>query len=338
MALSCAAMVVVVRDGQNRCGARCSSQFYILKFCLHVFPSFPGKRVVEPGDNEGDEPKEVYYLVPCRAVERIGGYTLTGDDPAVFTDRITYVDHPKELPEPYPEGADTDPSGISASTSSSKKATPPPSPSKRNEMEALLTRMHYELHKLAKNAGIPDICAKEKATRLENVIAGLTSKDLVCRYCKKKYSSLTNLKNHLKHKHLKKTAHYCDICKKYFSEASSLITHNQRHAAGAQQFQCSKKVTDKKGKTYTCGKVFYSQKKFLDHSTVHSKDKPFLCQFCEKKSFKRKKTMVEHQTTCDKNPDKLAMFRCRLCPKEYPQKRSLQRHFRTSHPGEDPDL
>ena len=67
--------------------------------------------MVEPGDNEGDEPKEVYYGVPCRPLERIGDYSLTGDDPGVFTDRITYVDHPKEFPEPCPEGADTDPSG-----------------------------------------------------------------------------------------------------------------------------------------------------------------------------------------------------------------------------------
>ena len=136
---------------------------------------------MEPGDNEGDPPKEVYYGVPCRALERIGGYTLTEDDPKVFNDRITYVDHTKEFPEPYPEGADTDPAVPTAS--SSKQPSPSPSP-KKSEMETLLSRMHYELHKLAKNAGIPDICAHEKATRIENVLAGLTSKDLVCRYCK----------------------------------------------------------------------------------------------------------------------------------------------------------
>ena len=289
---------------------------------------------MEPEENEGDEPKEVYYGVPCRPAERVGDYVLTQDDPAVFTDKITYVDHPKEFPELYPEGADTDPSGPAASTSKQ----PASSPSKKNEMGALLCRMHYELYKLVKNAGIQDICAMEKANRLEIVIAGLTSKDLVCRYCKKNYSSLTKLKNHLKLKHLRKTAHYCAICKKYFAEASTLLTHNQRHAPGAKQYQCSKKVTDKKGKVSTCGKVFYSQKKFLDHSTVHSKDKPFLCQFCQEKSYKRKKTMVEHETTCEKNPDRIEMFKCRLCPKEYPQKRSLQRHFRASHPGEDPDL
>ena len=291
---------------------------------------------MEPGENEGDEPKEVYYGVPCRPLERIGGYSLTQDDPGVFTDRITYVDHPREFPEPYPEGADTDPSVPVAS--SSKQTSPTPSLSKKNEMEALLSRMHYELYKLAKNAGIPDICAHEKSTRIENVLAGLTSKDLVCRYCKKQSSTLTNLKNHIKLKHLKKTAHYCAICKKYFSEASTLINHNQRHAPGAKQYLCPKTITNKKGKVLPCSKVFYTEKKFLDHSTVHSKDKPYLCQFCKEKSYKRKKTMVEHEGTCEKNPDKLDMFRCRLCPKQYPQKRSLQRHFRTSHPGEDPDL
>ena len=96
-------------------------------------------------------------------------------------DQITFVDHQRDLTEPYPEGADQEQAAPQAASTSSKD-TPEP----KSEMVVMLSRMHYELSKLAKNAGVTDICATEKANRLENVIAALTSKDLVCKFCKKK--------------------------------------------------------------------------------------------------------------------------------------------------------
>ena len=291
-----------------------------------------GKRDVTAGDDE-DEPQEIYLGVPCRKAAKVGGYNITQDDPAVFVDQITFVDHPRDLTEPYPDGADQEQGPPQASTSSSKE-----DPGPKAEMVAMLSRMHYELSKLAKNAGVADICATEKANRLENVIAGLTSKDLVCKYCKKKYSSITKLKNHLKVKHLKKTAHFCEPCKKYFAEASSLLTHKKRHEAGAQEFRCGATIKDKDGNMKPCQKVCYSAAKLRDHKIVHSTDTPFTCQFCNIKSFKRKKSVKKHEAKCTSNPNYVGRLQCRLCPKDYADKKSLQRHFRSSHSGEDPDL
>ena len=304
---------------------------------LHLFffnCQSTGKRDVTAG-NEEEEPQEIYLGVPCRKAEKVGGYNITQDDPAVFCDQITYVDHPRDLTEPYPDGADQEQTVPQASTSASQED---PVPGPKAEMVAMLSRMHYELSKLAKNAGVADICATEKANRLENVIAGLTSKDLICRYCKKKYSSITKLKNHLKVKHLKKTAHYCEPCKKYFSEASSLLAHRKRHEEGAQEFRCKGKVKDKDGNLQPCQKVCYSAAKLRDHQIVHSSAKPFTCQYCQAKSFKRKKSVKEHEAKCINNPNYGGRLQCRLCPKNYADKKSLQRHFRSSHPGEDPDL
>ena len=118
------------------------------------------------------------------------------------------MDIVKELPEPYPDGADSEGQAAQAG-SSSATVDPPPQP--KADMIQMLQRMHFELCKLAKNAGVKHLCSLEKGSRLENIIAGLTSNDLVCKYCKKQYSSLTKLKNHLKLKHLRRTAHYCDI-------------------------------------------------------------------------------------------------------------------------------
>ena len=271
---------------------------------------------MEAGETE-DEPVELYLGLPCRAVERVGGYNLTQDDPRVFTDKLTHVSLVEELPEPYPDGADQ-PAQPQAASSTEEQPHP------QGEMGQLLSKMHFELCKLAKNAGIQDICATEKSSRLENIIAGLTSKDLSCKYCKKVCSSLTKLKNHLRVKHLRKTPHYCSICKKYFGEAFSLREHNRRHDPNAPKFQCG-----------SCPKVFFSRAKYDDHLVVHSKAKPFICQFCQK-TFKRAKAVKEHERKCD--PAVSNRVKCRLCPKDYADRKSMKRHFRTSHPGEDPDL
>ncbi|MCG8624510.1 MAG: C2H2-type zinc finger protein, partial [Proteobacteria bacterium] len=128
----------------------------------------------------------------------------------------------KELPEPYPPGADAEdqPTVAAGTSQASQESQKAPS-----EMLNMLSKMHYDLTKLAQNAGIPDLCSHEKKNRIENIISSVTSKDLVCKYCNKQFKALTNLKNHLRLKHLKKTAHYCDICKKYFAEATTLRKH-----------------------------------------------------------------------------------------------------------------
>ena len=300
-----------------------------------MVPSFSGKKEVEAPKQEGEDSSEIYLGLPCKALERVGGYSLTTDDPSVFTYKITFLDVVKEFPEPYPPGADAEaPAQAEAAPdkddSSSSKA--------KKEMVAMLSRMHFELFKLAKNAGVKDLCSLEKANRLENIISGLTSKDLSCRYCKKQYSSLTKLKNHLKLKHLKRTAHYCDICKKFFSEATTLRPHLVRHQEGAREYKCTVVVKDKKGNQKPCGKVFYTQSKFADHSIVHTTEKPFGCRHCKVKRFKREKSLKEHEEKCDSNPHKRDRIACRLCDKDYADQRSLRKHFRTSNPGEEPDM
>ena len=248
-------------------------------------------------------------------VERVGGFRLDRDDPANYTDKIASLVLCKDLEEGYPPGADRGTPGAATEEGAAPEG-----------MLGMLSKMHYELSKLAANAGVKDLCSYEKANRLENVISGLTSKDLSCKFCKKTYSSVTRLRNHLKSKHLKKTAHHCATCNKYFGDATTLFNHSKKHDPSAAKFTCG-----------TCQKVCYSKAKLQDHMVVHSTAKPFLCQFCDK-TFKRVRTLKDHEGGCEKNPDRRDRKQCRLCPKNYADQRSLRRHFRDNHPGEDPDL
>ena len=58
-----------------------------------------GKRQVQAGD---DGPEEIYLGLPCRKVERVGGFRLNRDDPGNFTDKITSLVLCKDLEEGYP--------------------------------------------------------------------------------------------------------------------------------------------------------------------------------------------------------------------------------------------
>lgn len=188
--------------------------------------------------------------------------------------------------------------------------------------------MHREVTNLATKFGILDVCKEEKANRIENVLLSLTTKDLDCLYCKKHYASSAHLKNHIRQKHLRKTPYFCAPCKKYFTDGSSLRKHMAIHDPAAPKFTCP-----------ICQKVCTSHSKLVDHQQVHQAAKLYTCQFCLNKSYKRQRACREHESTCSANPayNPANRHKCRLCGKDYQERRSLQRHFSTHHKGENID-
>ena len=272
-----------------------------------------------------------------KPAQKIGAYKLSRDDPTVFRDKNIFITCDRAFPkEEYPEGADNDVPLPPAQPTSSQ--APDPSRKQKQEFRAMMIRMHTELVRMAQKMGIPNLCACDKEARVENILEGITRMNLTCKFSQKKLSSVTHLKTHIKGMHLHKTPHKCDLCNRYFSKATTLRRHLPMHDTEAQKFKCSVKVKDKDGNDVECGKEFISESKLVDHQVVHQSSTPFQCSFCKKKSFKRLKSQLEHEKICADNPEKKDLVKCRLCPKEFKERKSMLRHFRGAHPRQDPDV
>ena len=173
-------------------------------------------------------PKEMYEGLNTSPIQCLGGFDVSTDDPKNYTDKNQFVDHRRQWPrKPYPPGADLDEdplgraaqfaagsSGAGPSTSSAPQAAPPAINPAMLEMKKNLQQYHHDLVRLCSKAGIPDVCANFKETRVENILKGLSSKDLHCKLCQKEYSNTTHLRNHILKKHLRRTDFYCQDCKK----------------------------------------------------------------------------------------------------------------------------
>ena len=282
-------------------------------------------------------PREMYEGLNTSPIQCLGGFDLSTDDPANYTDKNQFVDHRREWPrKAYPPGADLDEdplgraaqfaggsAGAGPSTSGASQAAPPAINPAMLEMRKNLEQYHHDLVRLCSKAGIPDVCANFKATRVENILKGLSSKDLHCKLCHKEYSNTTHLRNHILKKHLKKTNFHCERCKKYFTDKSTFKDHMRKHDPNAKRYTCTHEG---------CGKEFFSKSKLEAHMPKHSGER-FWCAYCNDKSFVYKSGVQEHERKCPDNPNRVDRPTCRLCGKDFSVRRSLQRHMDKQHGG-----
>ena len=285
--------------------------------------------------DDPDHPEEDFTGLSTGPVECLGGFDLTQDDPSHYNDRNTFIIQRREWPgKPYPAGSDMDLDAVPGRSTGPSAAAGAPgavsadpdeisaSSSGVREMHAHMRAFHEHAHKMCFAGGIKNICAEFLASRMENVLSNLSSKDLVCRYCQHKASSLTHLKNHIRSRHLQKTKHYCALCKKYFSEASALKTHNLKHNPEAPKHVCPE-----------CQKEYSVKWKLDDHLISHQAGANFTCEYCNSAHYKHKRGLKNHYETCTSHPeyDPDKRFKCKICTKDYPQNKSLKRHYKEKH-------
>ena len=135
---------------------------------------------------------------------------------------------------------------------------------------------------------------------------------LTCRFCKRVFANLNELKEHVV-KHVGKTPYECTTCGKKYTVNKTLRAHIMTHT-GERPFKC-----EKCGKTFTasgaarvhsknckgisvpknmcdfCDKQFENDNELVLHRDTHTGDKPYLCTLCGS-SHPSRKLMRSHKT------------------------------------------
>ena len=126
--------------------------------------------------------------------------------------------------------------------------------------------------------------------------------------CKTNSNSLNRYLNHSD----KKTADshsFCQICLTPLSSSDKGQIHSEEYS---RRFQCCK-----------CKKILGNRQKLKSHYRIHTKEKPFHCNFCEK-IFSECSSLRKHLLT--HGPRK---YNCDFCNKRFIRKDYLYKHIRS---------
>ncbi|KAJ4433945.1 hypothetical protein ANN_16264 [Periplaneta americana] len=116
----------------------------------------------------------------------------------------------------------------------------------------------------------------------------------------------------------KKETFKCEVCGKQFAHRGSLVNHSSLHT-GEKPYKCN-----------TCGKGFQESWHLVTHERIHTGEKPYGCNVCGK-GFTRPGTLAEHKRIhTGEKP-----YNCDICSKAFTRLGGLVAHRRI-HTGEKP--
>ena len=140
-----------------------------------------------------------------------------------------------------------------------------------------------------------------------------------CFLCKKSFSTMGNLRNHIMTIHQNQKPFKCPFpnCEKKYSIKSRLQVHYRTHT-GTKPFICN-----------FCGKAFNEKGNLKTHERFHSELRPFKCDKCSK-TYKTNGHLKDH---IEIQHLKIRKFECKYCDKKFGRISTLKAHIRT-HTGE----
>ena len=143
-----------------------------------------------------------------------------------------------------------------------------------------------------------------------------------CEKCEKSFKRPAHLNSHMKSIHEEYRSWKCEECDFSTRREDSLRTHKERHSAGRERkFPCP-----------LCVKTFFTKSTLINHTKVHTGDKPHHCQVCDT-SYRTPGDLSSHQRVHFQ--ENRHIFPCAECGKSFTAKSSLKTHS-LQHTGESP--
>lgn len=190
-------------------------------------------------------------------------------------------------------------------------------------------RYKFNKHKLSHNKERPHQCPNcdnnyKTIWSLKHHVASVhthTLKKVVCDTCGKTIRE-TSLQSHLR-THIKKQTYPCQFCNKILFSEKTLLEH--------VQIKHEKKPRNYRLLCYICGIGIKSKGTLKDHLLVHTREKPYNCEKCDKR-YRTKAALSGHIARAHLD---VRNHICSICGRGFYDRVILENHTRT-HTGERP--